>query len=97
MKMRMNFREERALYKCAIRKNSNFYYTYGITPKRVTSGGAHLRGLAPGQYSFEETSERWRVIGDTASDLPGPGNRTPTSRTDSIIVLPTELSNLQYF
>ena len=26
-----------------------------ITPKRVTSGGAHLRDLAPAQHSFEET------------------------------------------
>ena len=24
---------------------------------RATSDGAHLRGLAPGQYSFEETSQ----------------------------------------
>ena len=27
-------------------KNSNLHYTRGITPKRVTSGGAHLRSLA---------------------------------------------------
>ena len=33
-----------------IRKSkSNFYNTRGITPKRETSGGAHFRGLAPGQ------------------------------------------------
>ena len=29
--------------------NSNFHYTRGITPKRVTSGGVHLLGLAPRQ------------------------------------------------
>ena len=32
-----------------------------ITPKRVTSGGTYLRGLAPGQHSFEEMSQRWRA------------------------------------
>ena len=26
----------------------NLYYTQGNTSQRVTSGGAHLRGLAPG-------------------------------------------------
>ena len=37
-----------------------FHYTRDITPKRVTSGGIHLRGLAPGQHSSEETSQRCR-------------------------------------
>ena len=32
--------------------------------------GDHLRGLAPGQHSFEETSQRWRAAGDTVSDWP---------------------------
>ena len=40
------------------KKKSSFHYTQGITPKRVTSCGAHLRGLAHGQHSFEETSQR---------------------------------------
>ena len=40
----------------------NLHYTRGNTPKRVTSGGAHLRGLAPGLHSSEE---RWRAVGDT--------------------------------
>ena len=44
---------------------SNLHYTSGITPKRVTSGEAHLRGLAPGLHSSEETSQRWRAVGDT--------------------------------
>ena len=35
---------------------TNLHYTRGIMPKRVTSGGAQLRGLAPGQHSSEETS-----------------------------------------
>ena len=46
-------------------KKSNFHYTRRITPKRVTSCGAHLRGLAPGQQSSEESSQRWQVVGDT--------------------------------
>ena len=48
-----------------VKSKSNLHYTRRITPKRVTSGGAHLRGLAPGQHSSEETSQRWRVVGDT--------------------------------
>ena len=35
-------------------KKPNFYYTRVITPKRVTSDGAHLRVLAPEQHSSEE-------------------------------------------
>ena len=48
---------------------SNLHYAPGITSKRVTSGGVHLRGLAPEQHSSEETSQRWRDVGDTVSDL----------------------------
>ena len=40
--------------------DKNLHYTRGITPKRVTSSGAHLRGLVPGQRSSEETWQRWR-------------------------------------
>ena len=39
---------------------SNFHYVRHITPKRVTSGGIHLRDSASGQHSSEETSQRWR-------------------------------------
>ena len=35
-------------------------------PKRVTSAGAHLRDLAPGQHGFEKTPQRWRAVDDTA-------------------------------
>ena len=41
-----------------IRKNekeSNFYCSRSITPKRVTIGRVHLRDLAPGQHCSEET------------------------------------------
>ena len=48
-----------------IKIKSNLHYTRRITPKRVTSCGAHLRGLAPGLHSSEETPQRWRVVGDT--------------------------------
>ena len=53
-------------------KKSNLYYIRGITLKRITSAGAHLRDLTPGQHSFEETLQRWRAVGDIVSDLIGP-------------------------
>ena len=34
---------------------SHLHYTRGSTPKRVTSGGAHLRGLAPGLHAPKES------------------------------------------
>ena len=49
------------------KKKSNLYYTRDIPPKRVTNGGNHLRGLAPGQHSSEETSQRWRAVGNSVS------------------------------
>ena len=52
-------------------------------PKRVTSGGAHLSGLAPGQHSSEEMSQRWRAVGDSASDLTSPRFEPKTSRANS--------------
>ena len=51
------------------KSKSNLYYTRGITPKHVTSGGAHLRSLAPGQHA--ETSQRWRAVGDTVFNVTG--------------------------
>ena len=30
------------------------HYTRGITPKRVTKGGIHLRGLAPEQHATKK-------------------------------------------
>ena len=44
--------------------------------KRITSGGAHLHDLAPGQHSFEETAQQWRAVGDTVT-FNRPRNRTP--------------------
>ena len=57
----------------------NVHHTCGITPGRVTSGGTHLRGLAPGQHSPEKTSQRWQAVGDTASDLTDPRIEPQTS------------------
>ena len=37
-------------------KKSNLHCIRSDTTKRVTSGGVHLRSLAPEQSSFEETS-----------------------------------------
>ena len=39
-------------------------------PKRATTDGDHLREFVPGQYSSEETSQRWRVVGDQQVFLP---------------------------
>ena len=47
------------------RSKSNLHLTGGITLKRVTSGGAYLRFIAPRLHSSEETSQRWRAVGDT--------------------------------
>ena len=54
---------------------------------RVTSGGTHLCCLAPGQHNCDDTSQRWRTVGDTVSGLTVPrieNSREPwTSHTDS--------------
>ena len=42
---------------------SNLHYICGITPKRVTGGRIHLRDLAPGQHSSEDTLQRCRNAG----------------------------------
>ena len=59
-------------------------YTRGFTPKRVTNGRANLRDLTPVQHSSEETSQRWRAVSDTVSDLTDPGFEPQTSRTESV-------------
>ena len=48
----------------------------------MTSGEVHLHGLAPGQHSAEETSQRWRDVGDCA-DLTGLEIKPMTSQTVS--------------
>ena len=74
----------------AIKLKSNLDYTRGITPKRVTSSGAHLRGSTPGKQSSEETLQRCRVVGDAVSDLTAPElNPRPSA---PIVLLTTELT-----
>ena len=53
-----------------LHKKSDLDYTRHITPKRVTSGGAHLRGAPFGPHSSEQTSQRWRAVGDTVTIWP---------------------------
>ena len=72
-------------------RNHSKIKSSGCTPKRVTSGGIHLCGLALGQHSYEETSQRCRAVGDTVSDLTKPGIEPQTSSTESVI-LTTELT-----
>ena len=71
-------------------QKSNLHYTRRITPKRVTSCGAHLRGLAPGQHSSEERRNGGESLA-TLCRFDRLGNRTQTSRTDSVR-LATELT-----
>ena len=56
-----------ASIKCVIKsKKSKFHYACSITPKRVTSGGAHFCVLALGKHSFKlqrmvaTMASRWR-------------------------------------
>ena len=51
-------------------------------PKRVTSGVAHLRDLAPGRHgNVAEVASRWRHV---CADLTGRGIKPQTSRTNSV-------------
>ena len=78
------------LIKTNTKVKSNLHYTRRITPKRVTSCETHLRGLARGQYSSEETSQRWRVVGDTVPIWPA---RESNPRPPALIAcLATELT-----
>ena len=60
-------------------QKSNLHCTRITTSKRVTSDKLHLRDLAHGQHSSEETSQRLRAVGDTVSDLTGPRTERKTS------------------
>ena len=61
-------------------QKSKLHDTRHITPKRVTSGGAHLRGAALELQSSEQTSQRWRAVGDTVTIWPTRQlNLTPTA------------------
>ena len=67
------------------KSKSYLYYARGVTPKRVTSGGDHLRCFAPGQHNSEK-------IYDTVSDLTGQEIEPQTSRTNNVR-LTTEITS----
>ena len=74
------------------KKKLNLHSTCGNTSKHVTSSGTHLRSLAPGQHNSEETSQEWRVVGDTVYTLTGPGIE-PTSTANIAMSLSTKPSS----
>ena len=57
--------------------------------KRVTSGGVHLCGIAPWQ---RRNVAAVGTVGDSVSDLTGPGNELQTYRTDIALFLATILT-----
>ena len=59
----------------------NLHYTRVNT--RLTSGGVHVRGLAPGQRTSKVTLQRWRAVGDTASAINESRIEVQTSRTNN--------------
>ena len=69
-----------------LKNQKNLLYTRDITPKRVTSGRAHPRGIASEQHSSEKTSLRYRAVGDTVSGLIGPGIEPQTYRIDGDVL-----------
>ena len=48
----------------------SLHYTRGITQKRVTSGGAHLRGSAPGATKLRRSAAAMASPADTKSNFP---------------------------
>ena len=55
---------------------SNLHYTRRITPKRVTSCRAHLRGLAPGTTAPKKRRNGGESLA-TLCRFDRPGSRTP--------------------
>ena len=56
---------------------------------------AHLRGLEPGQHSFEERSQRWRAVGDAVPDLTCP--ELNPDQPDSCVLNNSANVRLEYF
>ena len=71
-----------------LHKNSKLHYTRDITPKHVTSGGAHLRSACATKLrtNAATVASRWRHCDDLADHAIEPH----TSRTDRV-GLATEL------
>ena len=55
-------------------------------PNDLISDEFHIRDLAPVRHSSEETSQRWRAVGDTVFDLTGSEIEPQTSRADSDVL-----------
>ena len=71
---------QKVLYDQEIKK-SNLYHTLGITPKRVTSGGVHLRAWGIQlQRNVAEAASRWQYC----IRYDRPGIEPQTFRTDSV-------------
>ena len=72
-----------------IKKKSNFHCTRFIKLTVVLERGSEWRsrprGLAPGQRSCEETSQRWQAFGYSESDLIGLGIEPQTFHINSDI------------
>ena len=58
VRLRIKHEEKNTLVKSNEQEYVNLHYSRVNTPKRVTRGGAHLRDLAPGLRSSEETLQR---------------------------------------
>ena len=61
------------------------------------SSRPRLRWLGPGHHSSEETSQRWRVVGNSASDLTGPRVEPQTYRVESDVVIVTPIATGAWF
>ena len=75
-------------YGCTQKLNQIFITTYSFCYTRCSteaSGGARPRSLAPGQRNSEETSQRWRAVGHSVSDLTGLGIEPQNFRIDNDI------------
>ena len=67
---------------------SNLHYirfiTFAVVPQRGNEcGGPTPRLIAPGQRRSEETLQRWRAVGYSASDSTGLGIEPQIFRIDS--------------
>ena len=75
-------------YKLVLLKKSNLYYTrVNITPKRVTSDGAHLRGLAHEQHLRQAPKKRGDGGEPLATQFNRPGIRILNPRPTAPIVM----------
>ena len=65
-------------------KKLNLHYTRGITSEAfIEWRGSSARLSAWAAQLREEATQRWRTVGDTLSDLTGPGIKPRTSRAES--------------